>query len=159
MRALQSRDSDVSLPSSHASSVFSQASLPGTDCSEISLPESSASLMPGETDSEDDTVVSLPSDVDLDDTAEGLHCQCKLRCHTKFSKDAVAEHRAKRLGSLPNATEDASSYGQMQRLWEKVKACANVNGRSQWKVEGVPVCRKWFQHYNAVSQHTVDDIR
>ena len=116
--------------------------------------------MPGNAEmncNSDDDIVSLPSDVDLDDPADGLHCQCNRKCHTKFSNAIIEQHRHWRLGLLAGA--DASSHGLMQRAWGQVKECFNVIGRTKWIFQGEEVCLKFWQNANAISPHTMDHIR
>ena len=90
-----------------------------------------------------------------------FRCSCALKCFAKFSADIVEEKRAKRLGTLPDM--DDSEHGKMQRAWALVASHisnpSTVSRRTKWTLDGLPVCRPWWQHAHAIGTSTVDEIK
>jgi hypothetical protein len=112
--------------------------------------------LPGPLDVEgsDCESVELPPDVDASDSDPGglTRCNCKLRCHKtkKFDSNAF---RADQI-ALSQREHASSVFATVRR--HVVLENGDTVKRTQWTVQGDPVCRAFFEWCHAVGHATLD---
>ena len=119
-----------------------------TEGSEVELP-SDVESMPPDVGSETGSV-QLPSDVESEPIAEvaaapSAHCTCRLRCHLKFD-DAIVEHQRNEF-LKDTANRHHAVYALVKNFVDELPAHTS---RIPWSINGIAVCRPWFEHFHAV---------
>ena len=99
--------------------------------------------------------VELPSDVESMPPVNECPspCTCKLQCALKFDPGQVDCHRNELLKDLPNRHN--AVYSKVKYFVDKLPS---KSARIPWSIDGVPVCRPWWEHYFAVGHNAMDDM-
>jgi hypothetical protein len=142
------------------------------------MPEESDSDMPGLLEVEDD----LPPDVDESDddgqampkdsgqqdvppppepthtrsSSGKLLCGCKMGCHSKFERKHIEALRSQHKGMAD--ADRKKFYFQLVKAQVCDKDGHPMLGNMKWALEGVRVCRNFFEYAHGLGHGTVDKL-